>query len=82
MGGSFITGNFPGKFEWGGPANFNVPVHQRMPKARSQLLESHEGGAGSSLLAPNLQVISRCVLILPWTTCLVLMSFMPRPRES
>lgn len=59
------VGHFPGKFEWDGPANFNVPVPKTMPKARSQLLESHEGGASSSPLAPNLRAISRCVLILP-----------------
>lgn len=39
--------------------------------------QGHEGGAGSSPLAPHPPVISRCVLILPWTTCLALMSFTP-----
>lgn len=82
MGGSLITGNFPGKFEWCGPPNFNVPVPKTILKGRSWLQESHEDDDGSSPLVLNPWVISRCVLISPWTTGLASISFIPRRRES
>lgn len=78
MGGSFITGNFPGKFEWCGPPNFNVPKTRL--KARSCAFV-HWGEDGSFPLALNLWAISRCVLVPSWMTGQASVSFISGPRE-